>query len=113
MNLLVTDYTSNDSLCDPAGDGLPVGYRVLQVTLFDSVYITAKEMRVGKFYRLKNLRLDHKGSGLVAVMGSGYDKESVAYQERRIQVLNQKDAGVQDEIFVKLLQSVVLSPFVC
>lgn len=104
MKLLITDYTSNDLLYDPAVDGLPVGYRVLQVTLFDSVYTDARDMRVGKFYRLKNLRLDHKGSGFVAVMGSGYDKESMAYQERRIQVLNQKDVGVQDEIFVKLLQ---------
>lgn len=89
---------------DPAGEGLPVGHRVLQVTLFDNVYADAKDMRVGKYYRLKNLRLDHKGLGFVAVMGSGYDKESMAYQERRIQALNQKDVGVQDEIFVKLLQ---------
>lgn len=81
-----------------------MGHRVLQVTLFDSVHIGAKDMRVGKFYRLKNLRLNHKGSSFVAVMGSGYDKESMAYQERRIQVLNQKDVGEQDENFVNLLQ---------
>jgi hypothetical protein len=81
-----------------------VGHRVLQVTLFDNVHSDAKDMRVGKYYRLKNLRLDRKGSGFVAVMGSGYDKESMAYQERRIQPLNQKDVGAQDEIFVKLLQ---------
>jgi len=81
-----------------------MGHRVLQVTLFDNVYIDAKDMRVGKYYRLKNLRLDRKGSGFVAVMGSGYNKESMAYQERRIQTLSQKDVGVQDEIFVKLLQ---------
>ena len=77
---------------------------MLQVTLFDSVHIGAKDMRVAKYYRLKNLRLDPKGSGFVAVMGSGYDKESMVYQERRIQALNQKDVGVQDEIFVKLIQ---------
>lgn len=81
-----------------------MGHRVLQVTLFDNVYIDAKDMRVGKYYRLKNLRLDRKGSGFVAVMGSGYNKESMAYQERRIQTLSQKDVGIQDEIFVNLLQ---------
>jgi hypothetical protein len=77
---------------------------VLQVKLFDNVCIDAKDMRVGKYYRLKNLRLDPKGSGFVAVMGSGYDKKSMTYQERRFQSLNQKDVGMQDEIFVKLLQ---------
>lgn len=102
--LLVTDYTINDSLYDPAGEGLPVGHRVLQVKLFDSVHSDAKDMRIGKYYRLKNLRLDPKGSGFVAIMGSGYDRESIAFQERRIQPLNQKDAGIQDEVFVKLLQ---------
>lgn len=81
-----------------------MGHRVLQVSLFDNVYNDAKSMRVGRYYRLRNLRLDPKGSGFVAVMGSGYDMESMAYQERRIQSLNQKDVGVRDEIFVKLLQ---------
>ena len=102
--LLVTDYTINDNLYHLASEDLPVGHRVLQVKLFDNVHSDAKDMRVGKYYRLKNLRLDPNGSGFVAIMGSGYDRESMAYQERRIQPLNQRDAGVQDEIFVKLLQ---------
>jgi len=102
--LLVTDYTINDNLYHPAGDGLPVGHRVLQIKLFDNVHFDAKNMRAGKYYRLKNLRLDSSGSGFVAVMGSGYDIESMAYQEQRVQSLSQKDAGLQDESFVKLLQ---------
>lgn len=102
--LLVTDYTINDNLYDPAGEGLPTGHRVLQVKLFDNVHFDAKFMRVGKYYRLKNLRLDPKGSGFAAAMGSGHNRDSDAYQEQRIQPLNQKDAGIQDECFVMLLQ---------